>query len=220
VCYALLHMSAISNVCCFVPTLAPVSILPKMMHISSKVAPTHFVPKILQRPLLRSNPAGQSWDASTLNELELECVSGSTDKSELTSSMDPEMLSEFLMETGALSVVIEDADKGTEFEQPIFNQPSGDGESWYRVGTCAVGDNYWRRCSVKAYYSSGVDIPVVLDSVVQTFGLPAVPRYTVNSIPDQDWIKVVQKVQKKKVLLHMIVANIRSSISNRIGLPS
>ena len=141
-----------------------------------------------------------SWDSAALNELQLECVSGSQNSIQVGSSMDPELLSEFLMETGALSVVIEDADKGTESEQPIFNQPSGDGESWYRVGTCAVGDNFWRRCSVKAYYSAGIDISEVVDSVVHTFGLPAVPRYTVNSVPDQDWIKVVQQVQIKFVV--------------------
>lgn len=59
--------------------------------------------------------------------------------------MDPEILSEFLMENGALSVVIQDANKGTKLEQPIFNQPSSDGEGWYREGASAVGDNVWRR---------------------------------------------------------------------------
>ncbi len=91
------------------------------------------------------------YGSNSLNEIQLECVSDTLQSSrnsntaigESQSAMDPELLSEYLMETGALSVVIEDADKGTEDEQPIFNQPSDDGESWYRLG--AVQDNFWRR---------------------------------------------------------------------------
>jgi hypothetical protein len=139
-----------------------------------------------------------SYVSSTLNELQLECVSDAVQsrirefETSQPSLMDPELLSEYLMETGALSVVIEDADKGTEDEQPIFNQPSDDGESWYRIG--AVQDNFWRRCTVTAYYHVDVDINKVIESVVQTFTLPATPRFVVNKVPDRDWIKVVQQV--------------------------
>ena len=137
------------------------------------------------------------YGSGTLNEIQLECVSdilqrNNTDIEESQTAMDPEVLSEFLMETGALSVVIEDADKGTDDEQPIFNQPSDDGESWYRLG--AVQDNFWRRCTVTAYYNADADVNEVIESVVQTFSLPAIPRFVVNRVPDRDWIKVVQKV--------------------------
>ena len=142
-----------------------------------------------------SNEEEPNRDIGDLIQLQLECVTGNfRNLDETTPKMDPEILSEFLMENGALSVVIEDADKGTELEQPIFNQPSATGESWYRVGTNAVGDNFWRHCSIQAYYSAGVDVNEVVRSVVHIFSLPATPRFTVNSIPDQDWIKVVQQV--------------------------
>ncbi len=147
-----------------------------------------------------------AYGSSTLNELQLECVSdtfqGRTRELEQSQpTMDPELLSEYLMETGALSVVIEDADKGTEDEQPIFNQPSDDGESWYRIG--AVQDNFWRRCTVTAYYHADVDVNEVIESVVQTFTLPATPRFVVNRIPDRDWIKVVQKVMDQCRFCHL-----------------
>jgi len=106
--------------------------------------------------------------------------------------MDLELLSELLMETGALSVVIEDADRGTEDELPIFDEPSKDG-SWYRVGSVAAGDNFWKRCNVTAYYSFGWDLPGVVQTVAEQFELPVLPRFTVDDVPDEDWVKRVQR---------------------------
>ena len=47
---------------------------------------------------------------------------------------------------------------------------------------------------VTAYYEAGFDITEVVESVVSVFSLPTKPRFSVNSVPDQDWIKTVQQV--------------------------
>jgi len=107
--------------------------------------------------------------------------------------MDLELLSELLMETGALSVVIEDANRGTDEELPIFDEPESKGGSWYRVGSVASGDNFWRRCNVTAYYPFGWDLPGVVSNVAEQFELPVLPRYTVDDVPDEDWVKRVQQ---------------------------
>ena len=205
-----LHMNLIMMLTMASYTLSFVSIHPKM--ITSTNTRACFVARSSLFPALKrgcpfntmrafncmnsksAEDDDLSYDSSALNVLQLDCVSDTLQSLNREShpTMDPELLSEFLMETGALSVVIEDADKGTEDEQPIFNQPTDDGESWYRIG--AVQDNFWRRCTVTSYYHADVDINEVIESVVQTFTLPAIPRFVVNKLPDRDWIKVVQQV--------------------------
>ncbi len=67
-----------------------------------------------------------------------------------TMTPSPLLLTSSLQEMGALSVVIEDADRGTAEELPIFDEPTSKGGSWYRVGSMASSDNFWRRCNVTA----------------------------------------------------------------------
>eukprot|EP00960_Hanusia_phi_P061801 764948-Hanusia_phi.AAC.1 len=119
-------------------------------------------------------------DANSFCTLILQVVSHEEDGGR---SVNADELSELLMETGALSVVVEDADRGTEQELPIFNEHGR-------------GDSYWSRCNVTAFYPYGWDIPAVLDLVVKSMDLPVVPRYAVDEVRDQDWVKLVQQSWK------------------------
>jgi hypothetical protein len=52
--------------------------------------------------------------------------------------IDVAVLSELLMETGAMSVVVEDADRGTDREMPVFNEP--DNVQAFRTGGVCFSD--------------------------------------------------------------------------------
>lgn len=122
-------------------------------------------------------------------------------------TMDARQLGEFLLEIGACSVSITDSDKGTPEEDPLFHEPGqtsclndlydDDGDvtkDWAMVlSDLAVGRNVWKRCDVSAHFPASMDVPSIIDSVRYTFNLPATPRYTVDNVPDMDWIKHVQE---------------------------
>jgi ribosomal protein L11 methyltransferase len=108
--------------------------------------------------------------------------------------MDVEVLTELLMENGALSCVVEDADYGTERERPIFDEPDqAQSESWLRVPSEATGDNFWANCNVTAYFAKDFDIPAVVNMVSEAMALPVIPRYSIDLMADRDWVKEVQR---------------------------
>jgi ribosomal protein L11 methylase PrmA len=61
------------------------------------------------------------------------------------------------------------------------------------VEQVASGENFWRHCNVTAYYAVGWDVQSVVQMVAESFELPALPRFSVDSIPDRDWVKKVQE---------------------------
>ncbi len=121
-------------------------------------------------------------------------------------TMDVRGLSEFLMEIGACSVSITDSDKDTPEEDPVFDEPGetfctndvddvlADENSYALVlDDRAVGRNIWKRCDVSAHFPASLDVSTIIDSLRYTFSLPAAPRYSVDDVPDMDWIKHVQE---------------------------
>ena len=134
--------------------------------------------------------------------LSLTCVSGGHGGS---FGMDVEVLTELLLENGALSVVVEDADYGTERERPIFDEPDeAQAEAWFRVPSEASGDNFWSNCNVTAYFTKDFNIPGTVDMVTTAMGLPVTPRYSIDLVPDRDWVKVVQR-EWKPILIDDLV---------------
>ena len=127
-----------------------------------------------------------------LSVMTLTCVASS--RQEASFGMDVEVLTELLMENGALSVVVEDADYGTERERPIFDEPDeAQQKEWFRVPSEASGDNFWSNCNVTAYFSKDFDIPRVVDMVTSAMQLPVCPRYSIDEVADRDWVKEVQR---------------------------
>jgi len=153
---------------------------------------------------------GDSWALREIKFLELSAASTNAaddnnyDSTEDT-TMDVRGLSEFLMEIGACSVSITDTDKDTPDEDPVFDEPgetscTNDVEDVMIENTYAmvledraVGRNLWKRCDVSARFPASIDVPSIIDSLRYTFSLPAAPRYTVDDVPDMDWIKHVQE---------------------------
>jgi ribosomal protein L11 methyltransferase len=90
-----------------------------------------------------------------------------------------DLISDSLMEMGALSAIIEDANAETIDEQPIFGEP-GD-----------PPPGIWQQNLVSALFDDGADaeqIMLDLQNKTQLTGL----QYTVETIEEQDWVRATQ----------------------------
>ena len=90
-----------------------------------------------------------------------------------------EVLSDALMDLGALSASIEDADAETLDEQPIFGEP----------GEPPPG--MWQHNVVSALFNDEMDIPAVMLALASATGLDHL-SYTVETIAEQDWVRATQ----------------------------
>jgi ribosomal protein L11 methyltransferase len=99
---------------------------------------------------------------------------------EITAGEDvAESISDALMELGALSVSIEDADAETDSETPIFGEP----------GEAPPG--MWRHNVVSALFDADADIDRVMVSLSEATGLRNL-GYTVQAVEEQDWVRATQ----------------------------
>ena len=92
-----------------------------------------------------------------------------------------EALSDALMETGALSVSVEDADLGTEQEQPLFGEPG-------MVLEAAA----WEHSRVVALTDVDADQAAIVSAAAHAIGLSAAPAYTLRPVAEQDWVRLTQ----------------------------
>ena len=114
--------------------------------------------------------------------------------SNLVKDQEPQLLCNFLMELGACSTSIVDADKGTADEQAIFDE--FDAESMTRT---AVTIHHWNNCHVTAHFPASTSLDWIMEIVQDTF--PNLPKYdTVEKVEDKDWVLHVQKSWKPIVL--------------------
>lgn len=90
-----------------------------------------------------------------------------------------EALSDALMELGALSVGIEDADAETPDELPIFGEPG--------IGEPGV----WRRNVVSALFDEGLNLAGIAGEAAAAAGI-ADPVYIIEAVPEQDWVRATQ----------------------------
>lgn len=97
-----------------------------------------------------------------------------------TDDVFAESLSDALLEQGALSVEICDADAGTAEEKPLYGEP---GEPV---------DQLWHKAEVSALFEQDVDLEAIIRSVVQTVDLPEMPGYCVEVVEEQDWVRMTQ----------------------------
>ncbi len=94
---------------------------------------------------------------------------------------DTNAFSDALLETGALSVTVEDADEGTPREKPIFDEPGADSNEYA-----------WERSRVIALLSPDLDIEELLKKAADTCNLSEVPPYFLREVPQEDWVRVTQ----------------------------
>ncbi|GHT82663.1 ribosomal protein L11 methyltransferase [Betaproteobacteria bacterium] len=91
-----------------------------------------------------------------------------------------EAWSEALMEAGALSVSIEDADAGTAAETPQFGEPGQEPA------------NLWAHSRVNALFDPGTDVAALLARIAQDSGFGELPPYTTGELAEQNWVQLTQ----------------------------
>ncbi|MDB5796730.1 MAG: ribosomal protein methyltransferase [Paucimonas sp.] len=91
-----------------------------------------------------------------------------------------EPLSDALMEAGALSVSVEDADEGTAAEQPLFGEPGMEPAS------------AWENSRIVALVGADADAAAVVAEAATMLGLEQAPGFTLRSVAEQDWVRLTQ----------------------------
>ncbi|ADL56875.1 50S ribosomal protein L11 methyltransferase [Gallionella capsiferriformans] len=91
-----------------------------------------------------------------------------------------EALSDALLEHGALSVDLLDADADTPDEQAIFGEP---GEPPPGV---------WQHNRVSALFDADADVAGILSTAAQIVGLTGLPEHRIETLADNDWVRLTQ----------------------------
>ena len=98
----------------------------------------------------------------------------------LVDSKQAEPLSDALMETGALSVALEDADAGTLDETPLFGEPDHpSAELWpHSIATVLLDEH--------------ADVAGILAAAAKQAGIAVPAEYTIETVAEQDWVRLTQ----------------------------
>ncbi|MGN6665732.1 MAG: 50S ribosomal protein L11 methyltransferase [Trinickia sp.] len=92
-----------------------------------------------------------------------------------------EALSDALIELGALSVSVEDADADTPDEQPLFGEPGLTPER-----------TAWVHSRVVALLAPEQEPAVLVAAAANEVGLASAPAFTLREVPEQDWVRLTQ----------------------------
>lgn len=92
---------------------------------------------------------------------------------------DAERLGDALVEAGALSVDVADADAGTPDERAAFDEPGEAARSW-------------RRCLVTALFGADADLEAALRTACAATGLPYPTALQASVVEDQDWVRLTR----------------------------
>ena len=98
----------------------------------------------------------------------------------LSDAEHAEPLCDALMEAGALSASIEDADAGTPDEQPQFGEPG------------SVTTPGWQRSRIVALFEPDADVGAMLAEAVADVGLSALPEWRSEPLEEQNWVQLTQ----------------------------
>lgn len=86
-----------------------------------------------------------------------------------------EAFADVLLEWGALSVSVEDAQAGTQAEKPLFGEPGAE-------------PGLWELCEVNALFSTEADIHAALADCSEALEAP-VPEVRIEALEDIDWVR-------------------------------
>jgi ribosomal protein L11 methyltransferase len=98
----------------------------------------------------------------------------------IVAEREAESFSDALLEAGALSVSVEDADANTTAERPLFGEPG------------AAVEGAWRRNVVVALCDIDADVAALARVGADAAGLAAPPEVSVAEVADQDWVRLTQ----------------------------
>lgn len=91
-----------------------------------------------------------------------------------------EALSDALMEAGALSVSVEDADEGTDAERPLYGEPGME-----------PTEAAWEHSRVVALAEKDADHAELVSGAAAECGIDT-PKYSVREVAEQDWVRLTQ----------------------------
>lgn len=91
-----------------------------------------------------------------------------------------ERLCDALMDAGALSASIEDADAGTDAEEPQFGEPG------------SINTPGWRHSKVVALLDEQADPAAILKAACAACGLPEDLPFSVDTVAEQNWVQLTQ----------------------------
>ncbi len=97
-----------------------------------------------------------------------------------TDCQHAEALADALLEAGALSASIEDADAGTAAETPQFGEPG------------SVTTPGWDRSRVIALLEAGADASALVAACAPLAGLVDTPSFTQEEVAEQNWVQLTQ----------------------------
>jgi ribosomal protein L11 methyltransferase len=89
-------------------------------------------------------------------------------------------LSDALLEAGAVSVDVSDADADTAWERPIFDEPG------------QIAAPGWAHARVAALFPESADIPAAMHSALHAAEVTAQTAYEVVRVDDDDWVRRTQ----------------------------
>lgn len=92
-----------------------------------------------------------------------------------------EQVSDALIEAGALSVSVEDADQGTEAEQPLFGEPGME-----------LTAQAWERSRVVALTAADTDHAALVEQAKACCDNVDQLRFTLRNVAEQDWVRLTQ----------------------------
>ena len=100
----------------------------------------------------------------------------------LTEARDrAEALSDALLEVGALSAAIEDADAGSTDEEPMFGEPGSEDST-----------TAWNRSRIVALFDERADIATALALARDLAGIEEPTRYACREVADANWVSLTQ----------------------------
>lgn len=90
-------------------------------------------------------------------------------------------LSDALLDLGALSVTVEDADEGTPQEKPLFDEPGADSD-----------DFAWDNSRIIALLSPNTDAKALVKKIKHQCEINIDLPYTTRIVPNEDWVRLTQ----------------------------
>jgi len=98
----------------------------------------------------------------------------------LSDASHAEPLCDALLDAGALSASIEDADAGTPDEQAQFGEPG------------SVNSPGWTRSKVLALFEPDAEVASLLAEAAAAVGLSETPAFSIEDIAEQNWVELTQ----------------------------
>lgn len=110
------------------------------------------------------------------------------------------MLCDFLLELGACSAAVTDADAGTAIESPVFADPWRDSVQWAAP--------VWKRCNVTAHFPAAIPLDNVMQVLQEHWAGQSSTDLTLHetsTVPNRDWVVFVQSSWKPIVVADRFV---------------